>query len=77
MDGLGGEADAEFLEDFAVHLAGHNGGVHLAAVEEGKAAMSKPSGTNYPKTFRMYILCTLSLICLVPYVKQFILVAME
>ena len=30
--GLGGEADAEFLEDFAVHLARHHRGVHLAAV---------------------------------------------
>ena len=36
-DGLGGEADAEFLEDFVVDFAGHDGGVHLAAVEEGKA----------------------------------------
>ena len=35
--GLGGETDAEFLEDLAVHFAGHDGGVHLAAVEEGKA----------------------------------------
>ena len=36
-DGLTCEADAEFLEDFAVHLAGHDGGVHLAAVEQGQA----------------------------------------
>ena len=32
-DGFGGEADAEFLEDLAVDFAGHDGGVHLAAVE--------------------------------------------
>ena len=31
---FGGEADAEFLEYFAVDLAGHDGGVHLAAVEQ-------------------------------------------
>ena len=36
-DGFRGEADAEFLEDLAVHFAGHDGGVHLAAVEEGQA----------------------------------------
>ena len=36
-DGFWGEADAEFLEDFALDLAGHDGGVHLAAVEEGEA----------------------------------------
>lgn len=36
-DGFGGESDAEFLEYLAVHLAGHDGGVHLAAVEEGEA----------------------------------------
>ena len=36
-DGLGGEADAEFLEDFAVDFASHHGGVHLAAVKEGQA----------------------------------------
>lgn len=35
--GLGGEADAEFLEDFAVYFAGHHGGVHLAAVEKRQA----------------------------------------
>ena len=35
--GLGGETDAEFLEDLAVHFAGHDGGVHLAAVEHGQA----------------------------------------
>ena len=29
LDGLAGEADAEFLENLAVHLAGHDGGVHL------------------------------------------------
>jgi len=28
---------AEFLEDFAVYLAGYDGGMHLAAVEEGEA----------------------------------------
>ena len=36
-DRLGGEADAEFLEDFAIDLAGHDGGVHLATVEEWEA----------------------------------------
>ena len=36
-DGLTGEADAEFFEDFAVYLAGHHRGVHLAAVEEREA----------------------------------------
>ena len=36
-DGLAGEADAEFLEDFAVDFAGHHGGVNLAAVEHGQA----------------------------------------
>ena len=28
-DGLRCEADAEFLEDFAVDFTGHDGGVHL------------------------------------------------
>ena len=31
------EADAEFLEDLAVDFAGHDGGVHLAAVEQRQA----------------------------------------
>jgi len=38
------QSDAEFLEDFAVHLAGHDGGVHLAAVEEGDAVEGAAAG---------------------------------
>ena len=34
-DRLACQSDAEFLEDLAVHFAGHDGGVHLAAVEHG------------------------------------------
>jgi hypothetical protein len=36
-DRLAGESDAKFLEDLVIHFAGHDGGVHLTAVEEGEA----------------------------------------
>lgn len=43
-DRFRGEADAEFLEDLAVHLAGHDGGVHLAAVEARQAVEGAAAG---------------------------------
>ncbi len=50
LDWFARESDAKFLENLAIHLAGHDGGVHLAAVEEGEAVEGAAVimlGSNY------------------------------